>query len=229
MTPFQRRCLAVVAFVLAFSGLLAPAAVVSSSSNVAVQSAPSSLAVSAVESNSQLFLFAESQDIILASDLSVDIVQPGSYDEFGWNVLKSFAGEIEAGTLVDSWLLHFDPMGNPTNSQAPVLSGVLTFSAPILGLIVRHNALNNTDALLGAPGTAYGKGGGRGLESGQEDVISLSADRHTLTVNRLFETGSVDQVRIVTSAVIPEPTTRALAFAGLVVMAHRLRRRSVNR
>lgn len=227
MTTCQRRCLAGAAFVLAFTGALAPAAVVSSSSNVAVQSAPSSLAVSAVESNSQLFLFAESQNLTLANNLSVDIVQPGQFDDFGWNVLKSFAGEIDAGTVVDTWLLHFDPVGSPANNQAPALSGSLTFQMPILGLLVRHNSLNSTDSLLGAAGTTYARGGSRGLEGG--DDITLSADRRTLTVDRLFETGNVDQVRIVTSAVIPEPTTRALAFAGLVVMAHRFRRRSVGK
>lgn len=227
MRPFQRRCLAVVAFVLAFSGVSAPAAVVSTSSNVVVQQAPSSLAVSAVESNSQLFLIAESQNLTLVNNLSVDIVQSGRFDDFGWNVLKSFAGEIDTGTVVDTWLLHFDPVGNPSNNQAPVLSGSLTFTMPILGLLVRHNSMNNSDSLLGATGTTYGKGGSRGLENG--DDITLSADRRTLTIDRLFETGNMDQVRIVTGAVIPEPTTRALAFAGLVVMVHRFRRRSVHR
>ena len=75
---------------------------------------------------------------------------------------------LSAGTPVDSYFLYSDPIGQP-HKLFPYV-GTLTFSTPILGVMVQQSTLDSTDATDGAPGTAYKIGLGDGLENNGDQV-----------------------------------------------------------
>jgi hypothetical protein len=104
------------------------------------------------------------------------------------------AAPIPLGSIVDSYLLHFDPFGNdPAVSQT--LDFSITFDRPILGVILGPN-LVQTDERFGLAGTQYPTGGTRGLE--RKDQVELSPDRRTLMVHL---TGwRIDQLRVLVEA-----------------------------
>jgi hypothetical protein len=180
-------------------------------------SAPPSVKIGALQSNTQIFTFNEQQFLTLPSAISVDITAAGSYPP---NTLTP--GTLAAGTQVESDFLHTDPKNNSS-----MYDGSVTFSTPILGVIVLSASLNATDSLLGAPGTLYQTGDSeRGLEltSGQDSVM-VSSDLKTLTVH-FFTHGNLDEVRVLT-AVTPEPSSIVIAGCGalFLTLAARLRRR----
>jgi len=162
-----------------------------------------------LKSDTELFTFQESSSLTLSQSVRVDITSAGTYQCDS----SLTPGTIPAGTEVDSYFLHSEPVHQPK-----VYVGSITFSTPILGVIVLDAGLDRTDALLGAPGTLYPTGNaGRGLElSPTEDYVSLSSDLKTLSVH--FTTHSdIDEVRILTAAV-PEPASLILAVPALVAL-----------
>ena len=154
------------------------------------------------ESDTQIIVFAEQQYTELSSDLAVDIVDAGTYTGPAATLTP---GTISAGTFVNSYLLHFDPVTGKTS-----LSGSVTFEEPILGLIVLNEepyyTLNNSDD-LGASGTTYPTRFERRMEliapnpTNPQDQVIFSADRKTITVTVLTSARWQDQVRIITSPV----------------------------
>ncbi len=181
-------------------------------------SPPPSVLLGALKSDTQLVAFQESSNLTLSQNVRVDITIAGTYQSD--NSLAP--GTISAGTEVDSYFLHSQPVHQPQ-----VYVGSITFSTPILGVIVLDAGLDRTDALLGAPGTLYPTGNvGRGLElSPTEDYVSLSSDLKTLSVHFTTHT-DIDEVRILTAAV-PEPASLILAVPALVFVP--LLRRFVRR
>jgi hypothetical protein len=174
-----------------------------------LSSPPASVKSGQLQSNADIFAFNEHTSVTLSSALSVDITTPGTYTTDA----SLTPGTIKVGTAVESDFLHADPVNN--NSM---FDGSVTFSTPILGVIVLSATLSNSDAQLGATGTAYPTGDAdRGLEltSGQ-DFVTLSSDLKTLTVH-FFTHGNVDEVRIITA--VPEPSGFVLAACGIVVLA----------
>ena len=184
------------------------------SSNVTPVTAPVSLADDALQSSSDLFLITESAAVVPESGLEVDIATPGTYYYFDSWTLRSASGTLAAGTAVQSYLLHFDPLIGCFSTGQLSSPASVTFAERILGVDVRFSTLNETDGLLGASGTDYPDGIFRGLEPGRQDTITLSADMHTLTVNKLNGLWDVDQMRVITGAV-PEPATFVLATIGV--------------
>ncbi len=184
---------------------------------------PVSLGQGDLQSDSALYVFAESQGVTLTTDMSVDIAKAGSYQRFFSFSLAASGGTINQGTAVDSFLLHFDPVsrGNWFNTQS--VAGSVTFDQPILGVMVRGASLNASDSVLGLAGTSYDSRGSRGLEVIFQDAMTLSADMRTLTVDAFRSTGGLDEVRIITAAVVPEPTTLLLGVIGLVILGVRKR------
>ena len=192
----------------------ARAAVVSYSDAIAAANLPSTLTEGAWESSSNLYLFAEGQNVALAEPLAVDVMHSGTYDDFRLPALLPYGGSIAAGTIVDSFLLHFAPLGQPKKSEGVTLNASITFAGEILGLLLRNPTLVAADSAFGHF-AAYPDSGQRGPDRA-EDVITLSADRRTLTVS-LSEWNDLDQFRIVTMAV-PEPATWTLAALGFIIV-----------
>jgi hypothetical protein len=172
-------------------------------------SPPLSLKLGGLTSNTELFTFQESSNLTLSQNIPVDVTTAGTYQSKG----SLTPGTISAGTEVDSYFLHSQPVNQPQ-----VYFGSITFSSPILGLIVTGLGLDTTDALLRAAGTTYPTGNvGRGLElSPTEDYVSPSSDLKTLSVH--FTThDDIDEVRVITAAV-PEPSSLILAVPSLVAL-----------
>src|SRR5579872_1394993 len=174
--------------------LVASAAGVSSSGAVQRIAAPPSVQQGALESDSQIQLFNERRGVSLGSGVAVDVTAPGTYS----STASLTSGTIAAGTLVDSYYLHADPVGisrNITQLQA----GGVTFPTPILGVIVLDPEFNASDAALGVNGTLY-PASGRSLTLGSPtDTAILSADGRTLTL-QLSDSSATADVRVITAA-----------------------------
>jgi len=153
---------------------------------------PASVVFNALESSTAIREFCEQKDYVLPNSVKTNISGPGYYDSFA----KMSGGSISAGTHVNCYFLHFDPVGS-TNATT---SGRMNFNGDILGLICRDAELDGSDGVLGSPGTKYPTGQkSRGFESGAE-IVSISSDRRTLTIHRFQSTFPGEQVRVIVAA-----------------------------
>ena len=160
---------------------------------------------------------------MLTGNVTVDIVNPGAYDIS--NVTPTI---INAGGKLDSYFLHFDPVG--TSQTVQQVSGRIEFETEVIGIIITRSRLDASDPLLKATSTLYptGSDASRGLEAGQyTDEITLSADKKIVDINIFYANTGIDQVRILTNP-IPEPAFFQMgalaAMSGLGLL--RLRRKS---
>jgi hypothetical protein len=174
---------------------------------VAIIAPPPSVLRNALQNDLVINTFAEHQDFTLTSSVHVDNTAAGTFQSDGSLV----PGTIAAGTEVDSYFFHSDTTKSSTTYEATV-----TFTTPILGVVVLSNSLDATDAQLGAPGTTYPTGDrGRGLElSKQQDFFTISPDHLTITLH--FDThNNVDEIRVLTApTAVPEPAAAALLGLG---------------
>ena len=202
------RAVAVLSAALLLSSRGLAHAAIDSTTGAAVKvAAPASVVENAYESDTEIRAFDERQAVTLEAPLAVDITDPGTYDGSG----PLTPGTIPAGTVVDSHLLHADPIGSPDPQTPVTFQGGVTFTGEILGVIVVDTPaaphLMDSD-ILGATGTAYPTDpGGRGLEladQGGGDSIVV-ADAHTLSVTLVMH--RYDEIRVITRAVPPPTTT----------------------
>ena len=151
--------------------------------------APSSIAQGVLENDTLISVFPEKWGVSLAWPVSVNASVSGSYNSFG-SLKPSF---IAAGTVVDSYYLHADPVGQPTTPRFQ--SATFTFPTPILGVEIFEPQLGSGDALVGAPGTQYAPG--RDYEIGSpQDSFVISPDGRTLSVNT-SNTVATDDMRVI--------------------------------
>lgn len=175
--------------------------------------APASLELNAFESNDRISLIKEQANIVLAADLTVDVDgSPGVYDDLA----DLTGGVLPAGSVVNSYLLHFDPASVP--QVAAEGAGSVTFSdGQIVGLMLRQSTLASSD-FLGALGTTYG-GVFRQFEllAGLpvSDSAEVSADRRTVTVT-FRATSQYDELRVLIA--VPEPCTSLLVCCGVLLL-----------
>lgn len=195
--------------------LSAYAQIVSTSGQVTFLAAPpASVVEEALESNTTAYIFQEHANFVLPSNVGVDASLPGTYTNAG----SLTPATLPAGTAVQSYFLHSDTVDEHRHEYI----GTITFAQPILGVQVLKQTLNAYDPLLGAPGTLYPTTGARGLEFGNPDHFSISADGKTLWF-RFNTFGWVDQMRILTA--VPEPGSMLALGAGLASLLKLRRRR----
>ena len=164
-----------------------------------VQVAPLANVCAGVDQDNSIRVFGEQQRVKLLSDLSVNILSPGTYTGPSPSLTS---GVIPSDTWVNSYLIHFLP---EENSEALNFTGSVTFDEPVLGLIVLNTQLNASD-YLGAPGTTYCADAGRRMEldgtaaipNTLPDQVILSADRKTVYVRVATWNDWQDQVRVIT-------------------------------
>lgn len=181
------------------SSSLAQAALTGASGVAVLIAPPPSIALNAVQSNTQIVAFDEQQDVVLASDLAVNITASGTYDSA--NPLTP--GTIADGTTVSSHYVSFDP----ALVDVSIGGGTLTFDKQIIGVIVEDNEIDSSDSILGNPGTTYPTGlTFHGLEIAPSEVDSITVGCNTLTVNNLYVWNLVDQFRVITGTQSCAPT-----------------------
>jgi hypothetical protein len=184
---------------------------------------PASLLPGALVSDTTLYGFAEQQGVVLGSSLNVGISLPGT-----WICCSPLSpGTIPSGTTVNSYLLYDSPETDESPYNFRQFLGQIGFSPgeKIVGIVIGYLNLADTDALLGAPGTAYPPASYKlgGLEN--NDEVILSANMQSVYVNFYTEVGGDDMIRILTET--PEPADFALLGSGLMVLGlYKLRLRS---
>jgi len=168
-----------------------------------------SLAMGLTEENTAQ-LFFEKGSVITGSDLAL-----------------TQGGSVPVGTAVNSYILHFDPVGA---SSSPVYEfhGTLTFEEKVLGVIFDtdavHGAMAASDASLGL-GSGYYDANYRYRKFEEQakwgDVAILGS--HSVTLN-LFTNSAMDEVRIITT---PVPGAALLGTLGLGLSGYLCRRRKL--
>jgi hypothetical protein len=221
--PYSARSIQVLALtvlMLAAGVSASQAAIISFSGNLSIVPTPASVDLDAYESDDVLIVFSEQQNVLLQDDLRVNFTEPGLYDDR--SDLPTPVPRIAAGTLVDSYFLHADPV-----TGGILYSGSITFDTDVLGVIVGGVLLDESDDIIGSPTTFYAwdyYGAGRGLALSGRDTIELSLDRRTITFS--FTTRRLmDEVRVITAASVPEPGALLLMGTALAAVAGRRRLR----
>ena len=149
-----------------------------------------------------LFGFNESQNILLASALSMNV-----------------GGTIAAGTQVASHYIFFDPVSGS-------VIGTVDFDADVLGIITSSGLLLASDGLANT-GVTYLNPGLRGLEAGDFATITAGNQRQ-ISVN--FTASSPgDYIRVITAfspGAVPEPASLALVGLGFAAAGFARRRKT---
>lgn len=209
-----RTLLTTVGILVALGGSARATTITGDANTIILNPAPTSVAPNSLTSNTKIYGWAEQQGFTLTQSLVVDANAAGSYN--GGQTYST--STISAGTIVNSFLLHYDKVsGNPT------ITANFTFSSQILGLIFTVTNLDASD-LLRPLGQSMNVGGQRGLDDSGDIVISN--DLRTLT----FIAGgtNIDQVRVITDiASVPEPGTYALIGTGIMTLGLIRRKRKV--
>lgn len=176
---------------------------------------PADAQLNTLTSSTQVFVWDESQSVVLDDGIRANAVLPGLYDAEA----DLATVNIARGTTVSSHYIHFD---SPNSSSAQA-EGLVRFDGDILGVIVVNSAaarrLDNTD-FLGAPTLFTKNENARGLElAANSDRFEIGSDRRTLRY-RFVITSPGDFVRVIT---VPTPGSMALMGMGAVVAVRRRR------
>lgn len=221
-TRFASLCAAAAALlaikVVSPSPAPAPAGIVYVSGSAKVYTDPASVARDIWESNRRTRVFEEQTGLTLESNLLVDITTSGRVDD---DALKS-PGFIAAGTTVNSYFIHQDPVG-PRGQL--LLSGKIRFDERIIGVIIDDQTLLDSDAVLGNPNTEYPLGlMSRGLDFNQPlEFVKISKDGMKLKY-QLYTTTVMDQIRVLTQTNPAPAPGAAVALLGGLLGINRRRR-----
>lgn len=171
---------------------------------------PLSVRLGELENDTAIIAFQEILPTELPNSFALDISMPGTYT-IGTDAWSP--GSVSAGTMVQSYYLHLDPV----DQHDITLWGTIQFDVDVLGFVLTADGVSDSDLLLGSPTTEYEACRARGLED--DDVVSLSSDRRTVTAS-LHAGEYLDSIRIITA--VPEPLTSLLfALAGLPMLRRR--------
>ena len=186
------------------------AATISTTGDMTLILAPPDVTLNAFESDTEIWIFDEVQNFVLAADLSVNFGGSG--------------GKISAGTRINSHFVHKDILGGLIT-----LSGTATFDGTILGIIASPALLDASDSILGLVGTTYPTGlDRRGTQIGEggasADSIIFAGNTLTLTSE---SSSRPDQLRVITAAsVVPVPAAVWLFGSGLIGLIGVARRKA---
>ena len=143
---------------------------------------------------SPVILVMQERKDALAEELPVDIrpVEGQLYGSLGLS--QDIDGTLPAEAIVSSYLVHFDPGGDPVTNQNA--SGSVTFDHAIAGILIEPDSLEQTDLLLGTIGRY--PTGIREFDLLGIDELLVTDDLHTLTVSLNAMLDEVVQLRVLT-------------------------------
>lgn len=158
----------------------------------AAEPIPSTVVFNNHEDNDVIQIYVEQSNFQLPQDLPTDWSQAGVPP----NHSAGNGNTIPAGTFVDSYLLHYDPVGS-TNSYAYEQS--FAFSGKILGIIYSTSGLHSSDTIVGAAGTSYPSSqNARGYENPPAEQVEVSDGLDTYICHQFHSTFPGEQTRIIT-------------------------------
>lgn len=148
-----------------------------------------------VQSDEQIFVRPEGPPVRLKADLKVNISEPGKCSVDG----DLTPAILDANQSVRSYILHFSPQTELGRRRAKRVNGSITFSRPVLGIIVVHEELVASSRRFGRRGAGEGNQRRELNLTGDEtsDRISLSEDRKTITLDLIAPGRSSDLVRVI--------------------------------
>src|ERR1700677_4670746 len=148
------------------------ASVIASSGQLQFESPPPEVSSATGQSNTLINFFTERTNYVLPTTVPIDITPGSSFPTNYTGSCDPTPSTLSAGTDVDSYFMYTNPVGEPENLY--YYYATLTFSTPILGVMVTGSTLSATDAALGAPGTTYVSP--QGLECDRDgDAVELVA------------------------------------------------------
>ena len=125
--------------------------------------------------------------------------------------------EFPFATVLDSYILHFSPLGQTGHSL-----GSVTFDRDVVGFMAQFGNQPDVEAEFQRPGISLLNSSGLELSSTDDlsiyDRIWLSADLRTVTFD-FNVNGATDDLRVFTA--VPEPSTLLLMIAGGFMLAFR--------
>lgn len=149
---------------------------------------PLSLEQNVIQSNNTTFLVPETDCFVLPSNVTVNIASDGT---FLGGVNEGVV--IPAGTAVCSFLLVADRSSNGT------LSGSVTFTEDILGLIGLRPQFDASTPIFQLPNLTYPSASGVFLEN--NDDLTLTGS--TLSWDMFMGGGFADAMRIIVECTLP--------------------------
>jgi hypothetical protein len=219
--PIRRIVALIVASIFLFAAALPAKAgfVASVTGSADVISAPASSAPGSLVSNN--YQVWDESTGKLSANLAVDLAGlPGNYD--GLTNYSPLGTTLAKGTAYDSVMIQLDPT-SPYPTVSPTAS--INFTNKIIGIALFGTSLDASD-IYGNPTTVYPHGlpnlflQTRGIDFTHTDMLSISSNGKTLTLQLPANFGVFDQIRVFTS--VPEPASLfvwsaiGLVFVGRV-------------
>ncbi len=150
-------------------------------------------------SDTRLYLMPERQRAQPAGTQTVDIAPGKPLDR---RKVDKTGHPLPHTGKVNSYLLFFRPLEGAAQRR-PDISGSITFTQPVLGIISDSARLIESDDAFGHPRVTYRDKPRRGIENwkkpGERDVVRISRDGRRLYFN-LHATGDPDEFRVLVAA-----------------------------
>lgn len=168
---------------------------------------PASVMEGALEDDINAVIFRERANFVLPQNLSVDATNVGTtiFPDGSGGV----PGIIPAGTPVDSFYIHYDPLGQQQVIETVQWALAFQPADTILGLIYSDSRLDASDFL--GSGTLYPNGvqfrGTTGALEGPDDIMFLTPSDVSSTQTA---TVVVDHIRVILA--VPEPAAGVLTL-----------------
>ena len=177
------------------------ASVIASSGQLQFESPPPEVSSATGQSNTLINFFTERTNYVLPAAVPIDLTPGSSFPTNYTGSCDLTPSTLSAGTDVDSYFMYSNPVGEPQNIY--YYYATLTFSTPILGVMVTGPTMSATDAVVGAPGTTYESP--EGLECDHDgDAVELVTPS---TIRVEFATSiSTDSIRVITAATATGPS-----------------------
>lgn len=185
---------------------------IDSSNGVTLSTEPPADLGSGKVRNNTPTLYLERQHATLRETLMLDSDGAvGTYNRTG-------QASLVAGTVVNSYLIHFDPDSDDTE-----VTFQITFEDEIVGVIAETGLLEASDSLSFAD-PEFETQAFRGLDSG--DGWTITGDGHTIQFSISDSLAQMDQVRILTRSSlniteVPEPSSLSILTLGGLFMLRR--------